>query len=106
MRASTGTAMFQTLIGGMGELVDALIAGLDGDLRRGVAVGSVRKVGGRFEVVAGEEVIGTDAVVLATPAYVSADLVADFAPDLSLLLRGIRYVSTATVSLAYRKRGC
>ena len=34
----------------------------------------------------------------------SADLVADFAPDLSLLLRGIRYVSTATVSLAYRKR--
>ena len=98
------SAMFQTLVGGMGELVDALVARLDGDLRRGVAVGSVRKVGGGFEVVAGEEVIGTDAVVMATPAYVSADLVADFAPDLSLLLRGIRYVSTATISLAYRKR--
>ena len=74
-----------------------------GDLRRGVAVGAVRKVDGGFEVVAGDEVIETDAVVMATPAYVSADLVADFAPDLSLMLRGIRYVSTATVSLAYRK---
>ena len=66
-RASAGTAMFQTLIGGMGELVDTLIARLDGDLRRGVAVGSVRKVDGGFEVVAGEEVIETDAVVMATP---------------------------------------
>ncbi len=98
------SAMFQTLIGGMGELVDALVAQLDGDLRRGVAVGAVRKTDGGFEVVAGDEVIETDAVVMATPAYVSADLVADFAPGLSLLLRGIRYVSTATVSLAYRKR--
>ena len=96
-------AMFQTLIGGLGEMVDALVARLDGDLRRGVAVGAVRKVDGGFEVVAGDGVIETDAVVMATPAYVSADLVADFAPDLSLMLRGIRYVSTATVSLAYRK---
>jgi len=98
------SAMFQTLIGGMGELVDALVAQLDGDLRRGVAVGAVRKTDGGFEVVAGDEVIETDVVVMATPAYVSADLVADFAPDLSLLLRGVRYVSTATVSLGYRKR--
>lgn len=98
------SAMFQTPIDGMGELVDTLVAQLDGDLRRGVAVGGVRKVDGGFEVVAGTEVIGTDAVVMATPAYVTADLVADFAPDLSLLLRDIRYVSTATVSLAYRKK--
>ncbi len=98
------SAMFQTLIGGMGELVDALVAQLDGDLRRGVAVGSVRKTDGGFEVVAGDEVIETDAVVMATPAYVSADLVADLVPDLSLMLRGVRYVSTATVSLGYRKR--
>ena len=96
-------AMFQTLIGGLGEMVDTLVARLDGDLRRGVAVGSVRKANGGFEVVAGDGVIETDAVVMATPAYVSADLVADFAPDLSLMLRGIRYVSTATVSLAYQK---
>lgn len=98
------SAMFQTLVGGLGEMVDALVARLDGDLRRGVAVGSVRRVDGGFEVVVGDEVIETDAVVMATPAYVSADLVADFAPNLSLMLRDIRYVSTATVSLAYRKR--
>ncbi len=96
-------AAFQTLIGGLGEMVDTLTARLDGDLRAGVAVSSVRKLDDGFEVVTGDKAIGTDAVVMATPAYVTADLVTDFAPELSLLLRGIRYVSTGTVSLAYRK---
>lgn len=97
------SAAFQTLIGGLGEMVETLTARLDGDLRKGIAVVAVRKSDGGFEVVAGEEALRTDAVVLATPAYVTADLVADFAPELSRGLREIRYVSTATVSLAYRK---
>ena len=84
-------------------MVDTLTTRLDGDLRKGVAVASVRKVDDGFEVVAGDQVIETDAVVLATPAYVTADLVAGFAPELSHALREIRYVSTATISLAYRK---
>lgn len=99
----SSSAMFYTLIGGLGEMVETLTARLDGDLRKGVAVAAVRKSDEGFDVVAGDRVIETDAVVLATPAYVTADLVADFAPELSLALREIRYVSTATVSLAYRK---
>ena len=99
----SSSAAFQTLIGGLGEMVDTLTTRLDGDLRKGVAIASVRKVDDGFEVVAGDQVIETDAVVLATPAYVTADLVAGFAPELSHALREIRYVSTATVSLAYRK---
>ena len=42
------------------------------------------------------------ALVLTTPAYVSGELVAAFAPDLARMLGAIRYVSTATVSLGYR----
>ena len=44
-----------------------------------------------------------DAVVLATPAYVSAELVASFNSSLASDLSRIRYVSTATVSLGYRR---
>ena len=99
----SSSAMFQTLIGGLGEMVETLTARLDGDLRKGIGVAAVRKGDDGFEVVAGDRVLETDAVVLATPAYATADLVADFAPELSLALREIRYVSTATISLAYRK---
>jgi protoporphyrinogen/coproporphyrinogen III oxidase len=44
-----------------------------------------------------------DAVVFATPAYVTARLVEGFHPRLANALRAISYVSSATVSLAYRR---
>ncbi|MBX6365788.1 MAG: protoporphyrinogen oxidase, partial [Gemmatimonadetes bacterium] len=44
-----------------------------------------------------------DAVVLATPAYAAAAMLDDLAPDLAATLREIPYVTTATVSLAYRR---
>lgn len=42
-------------------------------------------------------------VVLATPAYVTADLLADLAPVAAGLLRGIEYVDVANVTLAFRR---
>ncbi len=42
-------------------------------------------------------------VVLATPAYVTADLLADLAPGAAGLLRGIEYVDVANVTLAFRR---
>ena len=45
-----------------------------------------------------------DAVVFATPAYVTARLVESFHPRLAKALRAIPYVSSATISLAYRRR--
>jgi oxygen-dependent protoporphyrinogen oxidase len=44
----------------------------------------------------------TDAVVLAIPAFLAARLLEPLAPELAEKLNGIRYVSTANVSLAYR----
>jgi oxygen-dependent protoporphyrinogen oxidase len=96
-------AMFNSLIGGLGEMVDTLTERLSGDLRKGVTVEAVRKVKDGFEVVVEGGMIKTDAVVMATPAYAAAGLVGDFAPELATMLGDIRYVSTATVSLAYRK---
>ncbi|HZE71690.1 MAG TPA: protoporphyrinogen oxidase [Pyrinomonadaceae bacterium] len=44
-----------------------------------------------------------DAVCLALPAYVSAQLLAKLAPSLAGELRAIPYASTATVNLGYRR---
>ena len=43
-------------------------------------------------------------VVITTPAYVTAQLVSDVAPELERLCAGIPYTSTATVVLSYPKR--
>jgi len=45
----------------------------------------------------------TDNIVFATPAYVTSDLIQQIDPALASRLRGIRYVSTATVSLGFKR---
>lgn len=99
-------AMFTSLKGGMKRLVDTLISQLSGDLRPGSTVTGLSREEPGFRVTVegphGTETLATDAVVIATPAYVAARLVEPFAPELAGRLQQIRYVSTATVSLGYR----
>ena len=107
-RGSSGDAgkappMFQTLIGGLGELVEAIVDRLQGDLRTNCPVTGLAGLERGFEVTLDGGVLKTDAVVLAAPAFVAADLLDGIAPLLSARLRQIRYVSSGTVSLAYRK---
>ncbi|MCS7220717.1 MAG: protoporphyrinogen oxidase [Anaerolineae bacterium] len=102
------TGAFASLRGGLGDLVEALVSALDKtSLLTGQRVGEIRYDPDtlspyQVRLADGKELIG-NAVVLATPAYVSADLVASFAPELAAGLRAIRYVSTGTISLAYRR---
>jgi oxygen-dependent protoporphyrinogen oxidase len=70
-------------------------------LRCGAKVDEVRREGERFAVRAGDEALEVDAVVFATPAFVTADLVEALAPDAVADLRAIPYVSTAVVLLVY-----
>lgn len=96
-------AMFNSLIGGLGEMVDALVERLGGDLRVDTKVQGISRTEGGYDVSLGDEAIQTDAVVFATPAYAAGSLVEGFAPELANMLAEMRYVSTATISLAYRK---
>ncbi|HET9985804.1 MAG TPA: protoporphyrinogen oxidase [Longimicrobiales bacterium] len=58
----------------------------------------------RFTVdLADGAALPADAVVLAAPAYAVAAMLEDTAPELAATLREIPYVTTATVSLAYRR---
>jgi oxygen-dependent protoporphyrinogen oxidase len=118
---------FMSLRDGMGELIDALIRrlrGLDGmtllSSRRVVrltrlppgvdglpAAGAEAATGvvtPAYRVQLDDDTgLDADAVVLATPAYVSAGLVEPFAPRLASGLRNICYVSSVLVSLGYRR---
>jgi oxygen-dependent protoporphyrinogen oxidase len=100
-------SLFVTPAGGMQELVDALAGRLP--------VGSVQ-VGKRVTGLAREETkrkwilttnvsenFEADGLILATPAYTSAEILSPAAPHLAQELRMIPYASTATVSLAYRR---
>ncbi len=94
--------MFMSLLGGTQELIDALVRGIQGDLRLGASVSSVERSQAGFSVTtAAGETLSADAVILTTPARVSAQLVAAFAPEAAAGLRAIRYLSTGAISLAY-----
>jgi protoporphyrinogen/coproporphyrinogen III oxidase len=90
---------------GMADLVDGLLANLERvDVRTGCAVERLSAVSGGYHVhLSGGETIDAGTVLLATPAYASADIIEPLDGSLSALLRRIPYVSTATISLGFRR---
>jgi len=96
-------SMFISFADGMEELVEELRSRLTGDCRLNTTVERLeRSVGGYTLALADGNRLSADAVILAVPAYVAARLIEDVAPKAALGLRQIRYVSTGTISLAYR----
>jgi oxygen-dependent protoporphyrinogen oxidase len=101
---AAGGAMFNSLRGGMDVLTDTLAARIAESARTGVTARAVRRHGDGFIVdVDAGPALEADAVVLAVPAFVAADLVGAGLPELATSLRTIRYVHSAVVSLAYRR---
>jgi oxygen-dependent protoporphyrinogen oxidase len=100
---STGAPVLVSLNGGLVRLVDVLKTRLAGDdLRVDSTVSGLERVGAgyRVDLVDGQS-ITADAVVLATPAFVTAKLLADLAPDATAALAEVPYVDVATIWLAY-----
>ena len=104
--------MFASFAAGTEEIVSGLTRRLEARLRVGVGVRALRPgaEGGYVLEVSGEdkdgpvdELIQADAVVLAIPAYDAAGLLASVCPEAAGTLGAIRYVSTGTMSLAYKR---
>lgn len=94
---------FVSLTGGTQELIDALVRQLYADLRLNTRVASIAPTDGGWRVTLdGGETLSADAVIVTTPAYTAADLLQPIAPTAADGLAGIRYVSTGTISLAFR----
>jgi oxygen-dependent protoporphyrinogen oxidase len=96
--------LFVTLQSGLGSLIEALEAQLQ-NVRiitgERVTKLSRRKTSYQLSLVNGQ-VLEPDAVVLATPAYVTAELLEPLSFPAAQLLAGITYVSTTVVTLALR----
>ncbi|MDQ7029778.1 MAG: protoporphyrinogen oxidase [Ardenticatenia bacterium] len=107
-RRGPGSSPFATLAGGLGELIGALVARLEAAPTCRLLLGRpaqavLRADSGYRVVLANGEILSADAVIAATPAHVTARLVADMAPELACALERIRYTSSAVISLAFRQ---
>ena len=107
-REKSSYTMFMTLQAGLGEMVQAIEKSIDAvTVIKGHAVtrlSPLQESGYEIGLSDGRKLL-TEAIVLATPAYVTGDLMKGFDRDLARELHAIRYVSTATVSMAFRKEG-
>jgi protoporphyrinogen/coproporphyrinogen III oxidase len=106
-RAASGAAadagpMFQRPEGGVGELPRALLERVGAArVRLGTPVRSVERDGEAFVVRTARDALHAEAVVLATPAFVAAQLVRGLDGSAADSLGAIAYASTGVVHLVY-----
>ncbi|HEY8346437.1 MAG TPA: protoporphyrinogen oxidase [Symbiobacteriaceae bacterium] len=99
---------FETIPTGLHDAVEALVRAstdvryLAGTSLEGLA--PAESEGGYHLLLSNGDRLRADAVVLATPAYVSADLMRDRWPEVADLLAEIPYGNSVVVALAYRRK--
>lgn len=97
-------SLFLSLRAGVGSLAEALVARLEGSIKRGSEVTSLARDGARWRIAFADGANDSfDAIVCAAPAWAAAKLTAGFDPQLSAKLAAIRYSSAAVVNLAFRE---
>jgi protoporphyrinogen/coproporphyrinogen III oxidase len=95
-------SIFTTLKGGMQTLADAIVSKLpEESLHLNSTVQAVQQQGSTWVVSAGFGSDEFDAVILATPTYMAAELVSMTSEKLAEELAAIRYNSSITVGLTY-----
>ncbi len=95
---------FLGMRGGLGRMVDALVADLRDrgvQLKTGTAVTALRHARDRYELETADGTIVADGVVLAAPGYVAARLLVDDAPAAAAELGSIPHSSVSLVTLAW-----
>jgi protoporphyrinogen/coproporphyrinogen III oxidase len=107
--ATSDVPVFAGLVGGIGQLPEALATHAGLEVRTGATVRELAHGpdGGWLLVVGSTrdaETVEADAVVLATPGRPTSRLLADVAPGAVPELAGIDYASVAIVTLAFRAR--
>lgn len=103
-RTGPTASIFVSMKQGVQELTDELASRLTGDLRLNAEVKSIGRTNDAYRVILADGAqIDADSIIFATPAYVTAELLRDIAPEAAAELSQIRYVSTGTISLGYRE---
>jgi oxygen-dependent protoporphyrinogen oxidase len=90
-----GEGLSRNVLGGSSRLIEALAADLSGRVRTGAAVTRVAVEGGgvdvRFRTVDGDQQMRARAAIVATPAYVTREIVARLPEDTAAALAAIPY---------------
>lgn len=107
--ATSDVPVFAGLVGGVGQLPQAIADHADIEVRTESTVRDLaRRAGGGWNLVVGSahdpRIVQADAVVLATPAAATARLLSDVAPEAALELAQVEYASMAIITLAFRRR--
>ena len=104
-RPANNYTLFMTLKEGLGEMVEAIIKkSPDIQFQSGARVESISKKEGDWCVnLEGGGENKAQALILATPGHITARLLQPVAPNAAEILKQIKYVSTATVTLAYKR---
>ena len=102
--SSAAATPFVSLREGLGHLVHTLENSLKGiTVLTGMRVRELRRQDERYVVGIGHQSIAADAVIVTTPAYDAAELLAPLDPLLGEHLAGIVYAGSVTISLGFRK---
>src|ERR1051325_6302208 len=98
---------FLTPTTGLAEIVEALVNSLQTNHVNLLLNSRVKSIHyltpDTWNVKIENDSIPADSLILATPAYISGNLLASFDPQLASALTSIPYASTATISLAYKQ---
>lgn len=98
---------FLTPTTGLAEIVECLVQVLDSQhvtLRLDTSVSRITRHSSLYTLtLENGDTLTADAVIIAAPAFAAAKIVSSLDPGLGADLSAIPYVSTATVSLAYRQ---
>lgn len=106
-QAAKGPAkpLFTSLKDGMQQMVDAVVCRLSvSSLRPSTAVQGLQRQDGGWVISAGYASDQFDAVILAAPAQVAAQLVHACSAELAAELAAIQYTSSITVNLGYDQK--
>jgi oxygen-dependent protoporphyrinogen oxidase len=102
--AAEAGPMFVRPSGGMASLPAALVEAVGRErIRTSRAAATVVRGGAGFLVGTGDGEVAASAVVVATPSFVAAELLAGLAPAASSAAAAIPYVSTGVVHLVYEE---
>ncbi len=96
-------SMFVSLQAGTQELIEALVSKASAGLRLNTAVTGVTQEDKTYRLALSDGTsVVADAVIVTSPAYAAADLLRPLSPSAAEGLSTIRYVSTGTLSMAFR----
>ncbi len=106
-RPKSNFSLFMTLKDGLGEMVEAVIEKSPNvKFQSGARVESINGKAGDWSVrLEGGGEHKADALILSTPGNITARFLQSVTPKAAELLAQIKYVSTATVTIAYKREG-